>query len=389
MSTLRTLLVLALIVAINCQSLLRVPLKKGETPRRSLKKLGGHARDLKLRYTSAVPEPLTNYMDAQYYGEITIGTPAQTFNVIFDTGSSNLWVPSSECSLLSVACWIHQKYDSKKSSTYVKNGTEFDIEYGSGSLSGFLSTDSIGIGSITIKNQTFAEATNEPGLAFVAGQFDGILGLGFPTISVDGVVPVFYNMIDQKLVDEPVFSFYLNRDENGDVGGELVFGGSDPQYYEGNLTYVSVDREAYWQFKVDGISIGIVESFCSGGCEAIADTGTSLITGPSTEIKALNKAIGAVELVAGEYTIDCDKIPTLPTIDFTIGGKNFSLEGKDYVWEVDSGFGVVECISGFMELDVAAPAGPFWILGDVFIGKFYTEFDVGNSRVGFAPSKNT
>merc|ERR1711937_1068031 len=109
------------------------------------------------------PVPVSNFMNAQYFSETTIGTPPQTFKVVLDTGSSNLWVPSKSCG--SIACYLHSTYDSDASSTYKKNGSEFEIHYGSGSLTGFVSQDDFTIGDLKVKGQDFAEATSEPGLA--------------------------------------------------------------------------------------------------------------------------------------------------------------------------------------------------------------------------------
>ena len=185
-------------------------------------------------------------------------------------------MPSSECG--SIACYLHTKYDSDASSTYKKNGSSFEIRYGSGSLSGFVSQDTVKIGDLEIKHQDFAEATSEPGLAFAFGRFDGILGLAYDTISVNHIVPPFYNMLNQKLIDEPVFAFYLGDSEEG---SEVVFGGVDKAHYTGDMVMIPLRRKAYWEVSFDAISYGD-ETAELDETGIILDTGTSLIALPST-----------------------------------------------------------------------------------------------------------
>nr|P85138.1 RecName: Full=Cardosin-G; Contains: RecName: Full=Cardosin-G heavy chain; Contains: RecName: Full=Cardosin-G light chain [Cynara cardunculus] len=255
---------------------------------------------------------LTNDRDTSYFGEIGIGTPPQKFTVIFDTGSSYLWVPSSKA---------HSMYESSDSSTY--------------------------------KEQDFIEATEEADNVFLNRLFDGILGLSFQTISV----PVWYNMVNQGLVKR--FSFWLNRNVDEEEGGELVFGGLDPNHFRGDHTYVPVTYQYYWQFGIGDVLIGDKSTgFCAPGCQAFADSGTSLLSGPTAIVTQINHAIGA----------NSEEL----NVKFGLTPEQYILKGE-----------ATQCISGFTAMD-ATLLGPLWILGDVFMRPYHTVFDYGNLLVGFA-----
>jgi len=334
-------------------------------------------------------EGLKDYMNAQYYGPITIGTPGQSFQALFDTGSSNLWVPCHGCPLSDIACQLHSKFDCSKSSSCNATQTPFSIQYGSGSMKGLVDYDKVCFGgdasNMCVSNQGFACATAEPGLAFVAAKFDGILGMGWPQISVDSLTPPFQNLMTNKaLCPQGVFSFWLSRTAGTGTGGEMTLCGIDPNHYSGSIAYENVTRDAYWQVQADKVTVS--GTTIDSNFAAIADTGTSLLAGPTAKVTAIQNAIGATPLGNGEYMIDCSKISTLPPITFTLGGQDFVLQGTDYVLQITQ-LGQTVCLSGFMGIDIPAPAGPLWILGDVFIGKFYTVFDVDNNRLGFAQSK--
>ena len=169
---------------------------------------------------------IKDYSNAQYYGSIEIGSPPQKFTVIFDTGSSNLWVPKVNCK--NCGYWFinggKSKYDEAKSSSFVRDGSDFHIQYGSGDVRGYFSVDSVTLAEdIVISGQKFAEVDDAGGLGvgYVMGKFDGILGLGFEGLALGDAKTVFKNAIDQGRVAQQMFAFYLGDE----MDGELTFGG--------------------------------------------------------------------------------------------------------------------------------------------------------------------
>jgi cathepsin D len=319
--------------------------------------------------------PISNFMDAQYYGEVQIGTPSQTFKVIFDTGSSNLWIPSHSC--WSIPCWTHSTYKSSDSSTYVNNGTKFNITYGSGAVEGFTSEDSVTLAGLTAKNVLFGEVTSESGVSFIAAQFDGILGMGWPALSVNGMSPVFFEFIKQGLVSDHSYSFYLSR--GGASGSSLVLGGINKDYATSDFKYYNLLADTYWLIPLNDVIINGA-SFKPAGTtlKAIVDTGTSVIVGPTDLIKKMTAGFPS--------TIDCNNLKSYPNINFVIGGDNYILTPDDYILKLTV-LGQTQCQLGLQGIDFPPHLAGSIILGDSFIKAYYTHFDLGNNRVGFAKSK--
>jgi len=248
-------------------------------------------------------------------------------------------------------------------------------------LEGIISNDVLAVGDIIVEDQDFGESVKEPGLTFAFGKFDGIFGLGYDRISVKGVVPPFYNMVDGNLLDEPIFSFWLNDANNKGTGGELVFGGVDYSRFEGEIHWAPVRRKGYWEVELEKIVFDGEEVKIDDTGAAI-DTGTSLIAVPTIVADLINKQIGAKKDFYGQYVVECDSVPSLPDFSLQFNGKLFNLTGYEYILQVQN-----RCISAFMGLDIPEPLGPIWIIGDAFLRKFYTVYDLGKDRVGFADSK--
>lgn len=327
---------------------------------------------------------INDMSDAQYYGTLAVGTPSQEFKVVYDTGSSNLWLNDQPPGFWP---WSskHPAYEHSKSSSYVANGSDFNIQYGSGPVSGFYSQDTVHAGGVDILGYTFAEVNNTKGLgaAWKAGKFDGICGMGWDDISVDGVETPLRALVNSHNLDENVFAFYLG---SGGADGELVLGGVDPAHYKGDFSHVPVIETApgkygYWAIAMDDVQIQ-GESYTSTR-KAIVDSGTSLMAIPTADFTKLAAKVNASPLAPiaplnKEYTVSCSA--DLPDIDFVIDGKKYTLTKADYTLAA----GLGKCLFAFMGMDVPAPAGPLYILGDVFMRAHYVKFDVDQRRIGFA-----
>ncbi|XP_036151704.1 pepsin A-5-like isoform X1 [Myotis myotis] len=375
---------LSLVALSEC--LVTVPLTKIKSMRESLRERDllrdhlqryAHSRANKLlRQPRVTVEPMRNYLDIYYVGIISIGTPPQKFKVVFDTGSADLWVPSIYCS--SPACVTHKTFKPRESSTFQDADRPIWLLYGSGSMTGLLGYDDVRVGDLVCKSQAFGLSTTESGIALEFAAFDGILGLAYPTLALKDTTPVFDSLWKQGLLPENLFAFYLSS--NKEKGSVVMFGGVDHSYYRGELQWVPVSTQGFWQITVDSISMNGTVVACPGGCQAIVDTGTSLVIGPLDPVLNILKNIHTWTTSTGEYVVSCDDVQSLPDIVFTINNVTYPVPASAYIRRERTDI----CFSN-LDIDTSGSSS-LWILGDVFLRLYFTVFDRANNRIGLAPA---
>ncbi|MXQ90784.1 hypothetical protein E5288_WYG016312 [Bos mutus] len=271
------------------------------------------------------PVPARAYiLKMLYVGNITIGTPPQEFQVVFDTGSSDLWVPSVFCQ--SLACATKVMFIHLQSSTFRHTQKVFNIKYHTGRMKGLLVYDTVRIGDLVSTDQPFCISLAEVG--FDGIPFDGVLGLNYLNMSFSGATPIFDNLKNEGAISEPVFAFYLSKDKR--EGSVVMFGGVDHRYYKGELNWVPLIQAGGWTVHVDRISMKRKIIACSGGCEALVDTGTALIKGPRRLVNNIQKLIGTTPRGSKHY-VSCSVVNTLPSIIFTINGINYPVPARAYI----------------------------------------------------------
>ena len=333
-----------------------------------------------LRHATAFAT-LVNHRNTQYVGTIGVGSPPQPFRLVFDTGSANTWLYSAACT--TTTCANHRQFTRDASSTYAPLGRSLTIQYGSGNVSGLLGSDTFTLGERRVPGVTFGEMTAQNGTAFAHGKFDGVVGLAFQQLAIAGSTPLLDHMCVSGMLPRCLFSFYFNA-QGGQDGSQLFLGGIDPaRMAEPFLTFHPVQRAAYWELALHDVSVGSRSlNLCPQGCRVAIDTGTSLITGPSASIAALEALIPIAE--------DCSNVDSLPPVVFALQGRSYTIPPQDYVVFFTEGE-QTSCVLGFRALDIRPPRGPIWILGDVFLRKYFSVFDKSHPsgpRVGFALARH-
>ncbi|KAG9292388.1 hypothetical protein G9A89_015258 [Geosiphon pyriformis] len=314
------------------------------------------------------------FFGGEFHSTIEVGDPGQTFHVLFDTGSTPIWVPYQSCNT------THAKFISHLSDTYEKIGVPWEIAYADNdTAAGFFAKETITIGRCRVKNQIVSLATVMAG-TFDEEPIDGVFGLGFGcSIKGKPYRSMIENMKHQNLITQQRFAVWYGKHESSQFG-EISIGDLNLERFKGRIKYTTMipNTAGDWKIKIDGVSV-LGHRF-KKGIEVIVDSGNVGIDLPQSVVDKVHEQISATRKdESGQWFI-----PSIGnfTGSFAIlfNGKKLTVPFKDLVGEE------VEDMPGYCCSLLAPQPGEIAYLGSTFIQNWYTIFDFDNKRIGFAKS---
>ncbi|KIJ49309.1 hypothetical protein M422DRAFT_224939 [Sphaerobolus stellatus SS14] len=355
--------------------------------------------------------------DSSYFGNLQIGTPGQSFGVILDTGSSDLWVGAPNCR----GCAGTPTFDFTQSKSFVDQNTTKGIQYGSGNVVGELASDTVNMAGFSISNQGFLVATtvsqglldNQNTGGGASASVSGLLGLGFKALADTGATPFVQALSNGNKLKQNLMSFFLARhvdDQSSGVapGGFFTLGDTNSSLFTGNIDIVnfpSTSTPSFWLIPLSGATVGgkAVSNITASSSESIAaiDTGTTLIGGPTDGVTAIYSLISGAApgtgSLEGYFTIPCNQEIN---VALTFGTQTWPINSSDFVLQAQADDGSIVCIGGIFDVEagqsapgqgppaskrqIGGPNGPSWIVGDTFLKNVYSVFRFDPPAVGFA-----
>ncbi|KAI9489954.1 aspartic peptidase domain-containing protein [Zychaea mexicana] len=359
---------------------------------------------------------LQNMYGREYSVEMGFGTPPQLFNVTIDTGSSTLWIASTECP--QNLC-PGKRYDPDQSSTYKAKLGNIHLSYAQGFARGQAATETVTIGeNLAVVDQTFAkvESTRAVLTNAIDNPSSGILGLGFPALAeaTGGIYsgePFVFNLIKNNLIASPVFSVYMNSQyQYGYTGNaEMTFGGIDESKFTGQLQYTAVqkytipvagisDEYLYWAVQGAGVSAtssaqGTNDYTYDISDNFVFDTGSTASYAPPDVVRGIVESLTTTATYNTEdqlYLVDCNMYnDENAEVTFRLAdGINLTVHVRELIIpnETLDPRDAELCVFGILPMEVSPSGYVSYILGQTVMRSFYTVHDAGNYRMGFAPA---
>ncbi|CAG8520529.1 5638_t:CDS:2 [Ambispora gerdemannii] len=327
----------------------------------------------------------------QWLAQVSFGSPAQQFELLIDTGSSNVLVTSTECSRPECRTKSPRSYDLANSYRF---GRTYSMMFAGGtSLVNELVKDVVTLGEHQIKSQIFG-ATSEIQNSDI--DFDGILGLGFKTIiqpSDAGINTVLDAMFDQKLasiffiihikITEKLFAVKFIKQELGG-GGELTFGRYNKSIILGDVIWVNNTDKYFWTAILDDIYVDDIDLEVGG--PFIFDTGATYIYAPCSIVELIYDSIPGSQLfVDGTWVLPCNHTDNKYDVKLLFKDHNFTIPIQDFIQEPVNATGLPDdidptglCLGGAQQSDSD------YIIGAIFFKLFYVIFDLDKNRIGLA-----